>query len=49
MGPSRVKDLMFTGRLMDGAEAHHAGLIARLVSHVPTAATAPCWRSPTAS
>jgi len=32
MGPSRVKDLMFTGRLMDGAEAHHAGLIARLVS-----------------
>jgi enoyl-CoA hydratase/carnithine racemase len=32
MGPSRVKDLMFTGRLMDGAEAYHAGLIARLVS-----------------
>jgi enoyl-CoA hydratase/carnithine racemase len=32
MGPSRVKDLMFTGRLMDGGEAHHAGLIARLVS-----------------
>jgi enoyl-CoA hydratase/carnithine racemase len=32
MGPSRVKDLMFTGRLMDGTEAHHVGLIARLVS-----------------
>jgi enoyl-CoA hydratase len=32
MGPSRVKDLMFTGRLMDGVEAHNAGLIARLVS-----------------
>ena len=31
MGPSRVKDLMFTGRLMDGVEAHAAGLIARLV------------------
>ena len=31
MGPSRVKDLMFTGRLMDAAEAHAAGLIARLV------------------
>src|SRR5438093_13598994 len=31
MGPSRVKDLMFTGRLMDGTEAHAAGLIARLV------------------
>ena len=31
MGPSRAKDLMFTGRLMDGAEAHAAGLIARLV------------------
>ena len=32
MGPSRVKDLMFTGRLMDGEEAHRTGLIARLVS-----------------
>ena len=32
MGPSRVKDLMFTGRLMDGTEAHAAGLVARLVS-----------------
>jgi len=32
MGPSRVKDLMFTGRLMDATEAHAAGLIARLVS-----------------
>ena len=32
MGPSRVKDLMFTGRLMDAAEAHAAGLIARLVA-----------------
>jgi enoyl-CoA hydratase/carnithine racemase len=31
MGPSRVKDLMFTGRLMDAVEAHAAGLIARLV------------------
>src|SRR5438876_864363 len=31
MGPSRAKDLMFTGRLMDGAEAYGAGLIARLV------------------
>ncbi len=31
MGPSRVKDLMFTGRLMDAAEADAAGLIARLV------------------
>jgi enoyl-CoA hydratase/carnithine racemase len=32
MGPSRVKDLMFTGRLMGATEAHAAGLIARLVS-----------------
>jgi len=32
MGPSRVKDLMFTGRLMDAPEAHAAGLIARLIS-----------------
>ena len=32
LGPSRVKDLMFTGRLMDGAEAHAAGLIAKLAS-----------------
>jgi enoyl-CoA hydratase/carnithine racemase len=32
MGPSRVKDLMFTGRLMDAAEADAAGLIARLVA-----------------
>jgi enoyl-CoA hydratase/carnithine racemase len=32
MGPSRVKDLMFTGRLMDAAEAHAAGLIARLAA-----------------
>jgi len=32
MGPSRVKDLMFTGRLMEASEAHAAGLIARLVS-----------------
>lgn len=31
MGPSRAKDLMFTGRLMDATEAHAAGLIARLV------------------
>jgi enoyl-CoA hydratase len=31
MGPSRVKDVMFTGRLMDAAEAQAAGLIARLV------------------
>jgi enoyl-CoA hydratase/carnithine racemase len=31
MGPSRVKDLMFTGRLMEASEAHAAGLIARLV------------------
>src|SRR5437763_358663 len=30
LGPSRVKDLMFTGRLMDAAEAHAAGLIAKL-------------------
>ncbi len=32
LGPSRVKDLLMTGRLMDGTEAHAAGLIARLVS-----------------
>jgi enoyl-CoA hydratase/carnithine racemase len=31
MGPSRVKDLLFTGRLMPAAEAHAAGLVARLV------------------
>jgi enoyl-CoA hydratase/carnithine racemase len=32
LGPSRVKDLLFTGRLMDGSEAQAAGLIAKLVS-----------------
>jgi enoyl-CoA hydratase len=32
LGPSRVKDLLFTGRLMDGSEAQAAGLIATLVS-----------------
>jgi len=32
LGPSRVKDLLFTGRLMDGTEAQAAGLIAKLVS-----------------
>jgi enoyl-CoA hydratase len=31
LGPSRVKDLLFTGRLMDGTEAQAAGLIAKLV------------------
>src|SRR5438093_3818749 len=32
MGPSRVKDLLFTGRLLDAAEAQSIGLLARLVS-----------------
>jgi enoyl-CoA hydratase/carnithine racemase len=32
LGPSRVKDLMFTGRFMDAAEAQAAGLIAKLAS-----------------
>lgn len=31
LGPSRVKDLLFTGRLMDAAEAQAAGLLTRLV------------------
>lgn len=30
VGPARLKDLLFTGRLMSGEEAHAAGLIARL-------------------
>jgi len=32
LGPSRVKDLLMTGRFMDGAEAHAAGIIAKLAS-----------------
>src|SRR4029450_11915411 len=31
MGPSRFKDLMFTGRLMTAAEAGACGLLSRLV------------------
>ena len=31
MGPSRFKDLMFTGRLMSAAEARDAGLVTRIV------------------
>jgi len=31
MGPSRVKDMMFTGRFLDAAEAHAVGLVNRLV------------------
>jgi enoyl-CoA hydratase len=29
-GPARVKDLLFTGRLIDAAEAAHAGLVTRM-------------------
>jgi enoyl-CoA hydratase/carnithine racemase len=32
LGPSRVKDLLLTGRLMDATEAHEAGLIAKLAT-----------------
>ncbi len=31
LGPSRVKDLLFTGRFLDAAEAQSIGLLARLV------------------
>jgi enoyl-CoA hydratase/carnithine racemase len=31
VGPARLKDLLFTGRLMDGPEAFSAGLVNRLV------------------
>ncbi len=31
LGPRRVKDLMFTGRLIPAAEAHAAGLVNRIV------------------
>jgi len=31
LGPAVVKDLMFTGRLIDAAEAHAAGLVNRIV------------------
>ena len=30
MGPARVKDLIFTGRFLDAAEVHAAGLLARI-------------------
>src|SRR6476661_2303425 len=30
MGPGLVKDILFTGRLMDGVEAHARGLVTRL-------------------
>ena len=32
MGPSRVKELLFTGRFLDAAEAQAIGLLARVVS-----------------
>ena len=31
IGPARLKDLMFTGRLLDAEEAQRAGLVSRLV------------------
>jgi enoyl-CoA hydratase len=31
MGPAAVKDLLFTGRLVDAAEAHSLGLVTRIV------------------
>ena len=31
VGPARTKDLLFTGRLVDAAEAHALGLVTRLV------------------
>src|SRR5499427_946284 len=38
VGPSAVKDLMFTGRLIDGAEAHALGLVNRIESSAAIAA-----------
>jgi enoyl-CoA hydratase/carnithine racemase len=31
MGPGAVKDMLFTGRLIGGAEAHSLGIVNRLV------------------
>jgi enoyl-CoA hydratase len=39
IGPSRTKDLMFTARLLDAAEAHDLGLVTRLVPHAELDAT----------
>jgi enoyl-CoA hydratase len=39
MGPATVKDMLFTGRLIGGAEAHTLGLVNRLVSDLEISQT----------
>src|SRR5258708_4118317 len=55
MGPGAVKDMLFTGRLIAGVEAHSLGIVNRLVPAgdiepvVRWAADGHCWQSPFSS